>query len=438
MKRLFLFILVFSIAISVYSQKDTTVSNIKTGWKFGIALPAIAFDSDIGFKYGALVSFYDYGDGSSFPDYEKSLYAEWSRTTKGSGINKVMFDDKKFFGTNIRFVGDFSYYIEQSLDFYGYNGYETLYNHEFEDITSANYLTRMYYRMDRRLFRVVTDFQIPIIENKLKAVAGYSFYSFNLNSVDIEKMNEDKADADKLPTVDVQPGLYENYIAWGIIPQDQKDGGIVNHFKVGVLWDSRDFEACPTKGIWTEAFFIYSAPLFGNNYDYTQFNFTHRQYVDLYKKRLIFAYRVSYNAKLSGDIPFYMLPYYQNTTEVRDGFGGAKTIRGILRNRLVGDGVAFGNVELRGKVLETKLFQKIDFYIALSAFADAGMVTQKYKFTQTSGTPVFHTDEALHIGYGGGIRFGINQNSIVAVDYGLANDKEDGSSGIYISLNWLF
>ena len=42
------------------------------------------------------------------------------------------------------------------------------------------------------------------------------------------------------------------------------------------------------------------------------------------------------------------------------------------------------------------------------------------------------------MGYGGGIRFALNENFIVAVDYGMAAKKEDGKSGLYINLNWLF
>ena len=44
-------------------------------------VPAIAYDSDIGFKYGALVNLYHYGDGSNYPNYDHSLYMEWSRQT---------------------------------------------------------------------------------------------------------------------------------------------------------------------------------------------------------------------------------------------------------------------------------------------------------------------------------------------------------------------
>jgi hypothetical protein len=77
------------------------------------------------------------------------------------------------------------------------------------------------------------------------------------------------------------------------------------------------------------------------------------------------------------------------------------------------------------------------------------MVTQKHKF-DTSGLPANLPDylpeeiidldakEVPHIGYGGGVHIALNQNFIVAVDYGRAARKEDGRSGLYINLNFLF
>jgi hypothetical protein len=46
--------------------------------------------------------------------------------------------------------------------------------------------------------------------------------------------------------------------------------------------------------------------------------------------------------------------------------------------------------------------------------------------------------EVPHIGVGGGIHFAVNQNFIVTVDYGFAVKKEDGDTGLYINLNYLF
>ncbi len=183
----------------------------------------------------------------------------------------------------------------------------------------------------------------------------------------------------------------------------------------------------------------------GNDYAYTKILLTHRQYFTLLPERLSFAYRLSYQSKIAGEMPFYMLPYAIDSKATKDGLGGSKNIRGVLRNRVVGDGVAFGNFELRSRFLKTVLFNKINFYLGLNAFVDMGMVTKPYEFPIDIATlPVEqqnilnYADESFHLSYGGGIRFVINSNFIIAVDYGMAAKKDDGTSGMYIGLNYLF
>ena len=43
----------------------------------------------------------------------------------------------------------------------------------------------------------------------------------------------------------------------------------------------------------------------------------------------------------------YMITSFAKVTTT-DGLGGAKTIRGILRNRVVGDGIVYGNLKPDG------------------------------------------------------------------------------------------
>jgi hypothetical protein len=85
-----------------------------------------------------------------------------------------------------------------------------------------------------------------------------------------------------------------------------------------------------------------------------------------------------------------------------------------------------------------------NFYLGVSAFLDAGMVTSPYDFDK-SGIPadqlasLEYDSESLHMGYGGGIRFVINNNFIVAADMGKAVKKQDGEGlNLYIGLNYLF
>jgi len=426
------------------AQNDT-IKDAPTGWKFGGALPAISYDSDVGFRYGVLGYVFDWGDGSSYPDYEKSIYAEWSRTTKGSGINRIQFDDRAFFNTKLRFFTDLAYLIEQSLDFYGYNGYEAIYNHNYEVTDDEDYLSRMFYRLDRRELKGIFDVQVPVVDDKFRVYAGINLSNMTIGSVDVDKLNKNKDPEDLLPNQDTLPGLYENYINWGIIDADEANGGFTTVFKTGVILDTRDNEAWSTKGVWSEAI-LFGSPGFGGTSPFLQLSVTHRQYFTIIPKRLSFAGRLVYQGTLAGEVPFYLRPYYFNTKEVRDGIGGAKTVRGVLRNKVVANSLVFGNMEFRWRVINTKVLKQ-DFYIALSGFVDATSVITPYNIN-LSNVPVdlvnvyFNNNEAdlhkLHLGYGGGIRFGLNENFIVAVDYGLANDPQDGLTGMYIGLGWLF
>ncbi len=435
-------------------QPDSTSKDekIKSGFSLG-GVPVVAYDADVGFKYGALVNLYWYGDGSRYPMYDHSVYMEWSRTTKGNGINQITYDSDKLI-PGIRSFFEASYLTEKALDFYGFNGYQAKYDLNIEETSrdpdgNAN---RLYYRHSRQLFRVKADFQGEILGQKLRWLGGVAYYGNTIDSVDIDGLNEGKED-DLLS----HNSLYGDYVNWGLITEEEARGGGHTLLKAGLVYDTRDNEPNPFRGIWTEMQFHY-APAFlsTTNFSYTRIVFTHRQYFTLIPQWMNLAYRLSYQGKLTGDMPFYMLPYLYNTAPklTTDGVGGGKTVRGVNRNRIVGDGFAYGNVELRGKILRTNVLNQ-NVYIALSAFLDAGMVTQKRKIN-TDGIPdqadwpgylpVKNVNEVLdlnakevpHLGFGGGFHLALNQNFIITVDYGFAARREDGDSGLYINLNFLF
>jgi outer membrane protein assembly factor BamA len=443
-KSLFLSCIFVATILPVMAQTDSATSEtkadkIKKGWNFG-ALPAIAYDTDIGFKYGALVNLYNYGDGSQYPKYRHSLYFEWNHTTKGSGTSQFVYDSE-YLIPGIRISAEASYLTEQSLDFYGFNGYESNYDPALEDEDNAKYLSRMYYNMDRRLTRLKADFQGKITGKEFRWFAGIEYNKAKMGAVDVNKLNKGKDVEDQLRDT----SLFENYIAWGLIPEAKANGGHTTLLKAGLVYDTRDIEANPMKGIWTDLQFLLAPGFMGNgDLAYSRIAITHRQYFTLVPKVLSFAYRLSYQAKLSGEMPYYMLPFVYNTAPslTRDGLGGAKTMRGILRNRVAGDDFVYGNLEMRWKFLRTHL-GKQNLYLALSGFLDGGMVTSPYKLPDTTDPEALAyfeqgTKEKLHLGAGAGLHIVMNQNFVIAVDYGRALDPGDGKSGLYIGLNFLY
>lgn len=426
--------------ILAQSEKvDTTLKHkekMKKGWNVGI-LPAVAFDSDLGIQYGAVANVFNYGNGDIYPKYKHSIYVEWSRTTKGNGINQLKYDSENLI-PKIRVNLDLGYFTDQALNFYGFNGYEANYSADLEDINSKSYISKMYYRLDRRLTRLKFDFQGPIMGNKLRWLLGYTYFNTKIGRVDIDKLNKGKSESDKLRDTTL---LYDNLIAWGIIPANQKDGGITNFVKLGLIYDTRDNEPNPMKGIWSEAM-IWAAPSFmSNKFTFAKFVLTHRQYFTIKKEILNFAYRLSYQRKIAGEIPFYMLPFIYNSTIIRDGLGGGKTIRGIQRNRVVGDDMLYGNFEIRWKFLRMIRFNQ-NFYLALTLFTDIGRVTGKYSFNSSNADARKYLEEgsseSWHQGYGAGLYAAMNQNFVVALNYGLAVNPKDGNDGLYIGLDFLF
>jgi hypothetical protein len=440
MKKLHLSVVFVCLAAIVFAQAEKKTELIKKNWNFG-ALPAITFDTDLGFQYGALVDIYNYGDGSRYPKYNHKLYFEVSRFTKGSGINRFYYDsDQLIKGLQTTF--DLSYLSDQAYDFYGFNGYEAVYMADWADDTSDDYVSRMFYKYDRKLFRFKGDLQGKLSGEHFRWIAGWNFQNFKIGSVNIDKLNKGKDEEDKLPQTD---GLYEKYQDWGIISGDEVDGGFVPTFKGGIVFDTRDNQPNPMKGVWTEAVIEAAPKILGAESSFSKLSLTHRQYFTLIPNNLSLVYRLAYQSTIGGKVPFY----YQSqvitsmmTGATSEGLGGGSTIRGILRNRVVGDGVFYGNIEARWKFVRFN-FIKNNFYLGLNGFTDFGRVTKKITVNPNSlmGSQIDYlkTDaEKMHYSYGAGLIIAMNENFVIAMDYGMAANKQDGKSGFYMGLNYLF
>ncbi len=427
-------------------QNDSViaVNETKKGWNFGI-LPAISFDADLGFQYGGLINLFNYGDGKRYPQFDHSLYFEISQYTKGSGIYRFYLDSDILI-KGIRIINDISYMPEQAYDFYGFNGYESVLKKNWENEKSDEYRTRMFYKMQQKLFRFKSDFQGKIGSTSLNWILGFNLLNFRIGSVDIDRLNKGKNEVDKLPSVEDEPGLYEKYITWGLINKQEANGGFIPEIKGGIVYDTRDNRANPMKGIWTEMVVVTAPEFLGSESSFSKFSLIHRQYFTIIEDDLSFALRLAWQETINGDVPFYYQP--QIITSVMSGasstgLGGQRSLRGVRRNRVVGDGIIFGNMELRWKPIYTR-FLKQNFYFGANTFYDFGRVTKKIRINRTSlpGEPV--TDyllpgaEKFHSSWGLGLRVAMNRNFIVGCDYGKAINKQDGDSGFYIGLNYLF
>ncbi len=438
---LVVFYLLISFASSSSQESNTDSLELnkkrKKGFTFG-AIPVVAYDTDIGFKYGTVANFYHYGDGSRYPFYNHSLFVRWYQTTKGSGVNELKYDSDQLI-PGYRLTIGLAYHTEKALNFYGPNGYKSHYNPDFENSKHPYYITEVFYRHERKVLRSSIDIQRNIHPKALKLLMGFSYFKSEIGSVDLEKLNKGRSQEDFLPDVD---GLYDLYANWQVLPNDELAGGTNYFLKSGFVHNSCDNEADPNKGIWSEALVLFGPTVFGFNTTTAIISLQHKHYISIVKERLKFAYRLGYQTKITGSIPFYLIPYLIDSRNTYDAFGGAKTLRGILRNRVVGNGTAYGNFEFRSKVFET-IIAKQNIYVALNAFTDAARVVDPYPLNlQNVPTEYLYwfnnEPESWHISYGAGIRLVLNQNFVAALDYGTALRRQDGTHGIYVGMDFLF
>ena len=429
MKKIFLLIITLYVAASAWGQESGNQDSdrkIKKGWNFG-PLPAVSYNSDLGFQYGALCDIFYYGDGSTFPHYMHKFNVEISQYTKGSGTFHLFYDSK-YLIPNTRLTFAATYMPNKMNNFYGFNGLASPYDMDLVEENPA------FYSMNRKMLRILADFQ-GNITNNLGWAAGISFWNYRTSHVGLEKYKDNET-------------LYDIYMRNGIIRPEEKDGGSQVELKAGLVFDTRDHEAAPSRGIWAEAV-LYGSPdiIERNDNAYLKLSAQFRQYITLMENRLTFAYRLAYQGTLAGSAPFYMQPNIATLylRQIRsEGLGGLNTVRGVLLSRMVGDGYVWGNFEFRIRLFDFRLLGQ-HWYAALNPFFDAGMIVQPYRLDQMEAMAgqeaalVYSGQkEKLHMSAGIGVKVVMNRNFIVSCEWGKPFNSQDGKSGMNIGLNYIF
>ncbi len=483
MKLKFLSILFFSfLFVTANAQKDSVVADsaktakkeiVKTGYNFG-PLPAVAFDADKGFQLGALLNIFDFGDGSTYPNPRQKWYFEASFFTKGSQLFVVSYDNK-FLIPGVRWSSTVTLTNDKAMDFYGFNGYMSHYDYERvalgkDKSNKENYIYSPKYRINRLALIFKTDFTGNIWKNKLFWEAGYHLTYFkqgykNRQALNFEKINKNKAEEKVYP--ETEPTIFDMYRQWGIISEDEAWGGLNSTLRFGLLFDTRDKEAAPSKGVWAEAHVTVAPKWLGTTHPHYRYSATFRHYVPIVKNDVLtFAYRLNYEGTFGNSAPYYVLPYItvMGSNYDRDGMGGYRTVRGLMRNRVQGLDMATYNVELRWRFINFTLWKQ-NIAFGLNVFSDGTMVTRNYdmSFKATKEQLGENYDKVKseydsymaaglsadrpHITVGGGLRFIMNQNFIVAFEYGMPVSKfskdpliqkQDGNGAFYINTGFLF
>jgi outer membrane protein assembly factor BamA len=371
----------------------------RSGWEVA-GLPTVNYDSDEGFGYGATAELYNHAPGLA--PYRFTIQPDLQLTTKGRRDFSVFFDAPHLLGGGWRldaFTG-----VERLIatPFYGL-GNETVYDAGLE--SDAN---PYFYRFGRTRAQVRLNVQRPLGALPLRVLAGVGA---SYTEVDTTPLDEGTT-------------WLEQELGSGRVSAAEL-AGWSNSVRAGIVLDTRDREIGPRRGTWTDLIVQRADRSLGSDFDYWRVTLTDRHYFPL-AGRLTLAQRVLLQTVL-GDAPFFDLTTVQSSFKPQEGLGGAKTLRGVPKNRFTGRSLALSNTELRWRAADFQVVGR-PFHLVTSGFVDAGRVWEE-------DLVVAELASGLHLGVGGGLRIGMGENFVVALDVG---HSREATGQLYIGLGYLY
>ena len=336
----------------------------KSGWNVGL-LPAVYYNSDLGLSLGALAQLFDYGDGTVYPNYRHKFTANVNIYLRGAKQMSLSYDSKHLIPGK-RVTASVEYMDNPLCGFYGFNGAMSPYYAEFDMRKSSDGTDGIaFYSDHQRLFRVTLDLQGRVAEG-LTWIGGLNYSWQRYSDVAFK-------------VYDGRESLFHQYVENGLIPEADTHGHRAE-LKGGMVYDTRDFEPNPARGLYATVTGTAGASFSGGARGSLMISADFRHYVPVWPGRITLAYQLAYRGLLAGSLPFYALPSF--------------AMRGSFGSRIMGNGVAWASADLRLCLAKFQALKQ-NFELGLVGFADAGAVVQPYKLAEQAALGACQVERTL-------------------------------------------
>lgn len=429
------------------NKRRMTASDIadKRADGYFTGLPLINGDPDTGVGFGARILYFNNGapDDVMFEatPYRHRAYAQVFFTTNGYEFHTLDYDAPYLGGSPFRLRASFVYEKNIAANYYGlgsrslgrlsfpgstdrFTSQTALHDAEARLQPDGTAFTRFdQYILERPKLDATLerDFFGGVVRGLVGISAGYaSVRQWTGETINANSGGSSDVDAREAPTRldrDCTAGLVVGC-----------SGGLDNTLKLGVAYDTRDFEPDPNSGVFVELTGELSGKYTLSKYDWARLTFSPRAYYSPFPKLtdLVVAGRFVGSVQSEGT-PFFELNQLSFADYNRAGLGGLRTIRGFKQDRFVGPVVALASIEVRWTFYEfdVKLAKRQHFGLMLAPFLDVGRV-----FDSISDLEL----KRFRNGQGAGFRIAWNQATIIVVDYGVSRE----GSTLYVNFNHPF
>jgi hypothetical protein len=204
-----------------------------------------------------------------------------------------------------------------------------------------------------------------------------------------------------------------------------------NHTSIlglAVIYDTRDFEPDPSKGVFAEYSYEMSLPLFGSPFrQFKHMALIEGFYTPLHwrknRSRLTLAGNLALGQVFGSRINFIEL--FDLSSQAEAGgtpvLGGYRSLRGYRENRFMAPIILLCNLEARTRIYDFN-FLKQHWAVGLNIFYDFGTAAETFG-------QVFEFD-GLRGSYGIGGRLAWNQSTIIRGDWGISKESSQFFLGI--------
>jgi hypothetical protein len=409
---------------------DSLLKDKREG-RYVTAVPAIGFDPEEGFGLGVLAEFYDNGkrDDPYFATapYRQNIslfaqvtsesvesYAAWldqpyvfdSPFRLRVGLAHGATDLNNYFGEGHDSLRHFNFPGEPGKTFDRWSSYHKALRRETDGFAYTKYNN-----WGSESFLGAFSVEMDTFGGIVRPLLGFKFESVDVHDFTGDRVGAKSADGKKVEAIQLPTKMREDCEA-GIL--HGCDGGFDNFVKLGLTYDTRDFEPDPQSGILAQAAAELGSSLLGSSNDYQRLTLSTSGYVSPFDRiRLVLAGRGLYSMQF-GDVPFYSLGTLAFTVRDRQGLGGHATMRGFKRNRFVGESAVLVNGEARWSITNGGYLWGQHLRPMLVPFIDAGRVFDGIGFELND----------WKVSFGAGFRLAWNLSTIASFDFGVSSEEE--------------
>ena len=390
---------------------EDDLAHKKTGWSIA-GVPQLSSDPVNGFGYGAEGNLFFNGKKTdsffNYTPYRLKIFLEAFNTTRSQNELVLGVDIPYIFNSKWRVRVEGVYENDPNMIYFGVTekslqhlsnpqngGSYTNYDDYARSLTGSYKNYNRYIEKNNRILNLSAE--RSFFHSKMRAVFGFRYSNYGIFTYPGNSYLVNEFNAGNLQ------GLGRNNI---------------NFLQAGLVYDTRNLDSDPDKGIFAEVTNSVSLRTLGSQYTFNKFLFHIKGYQKLLPNRfkaVVLAMRGAL-AAVNGATAFYEYQEAWSTEgELYDLLGGRFGLRGYKQARFLANYVAFANIELRSRFAQFTLFKQ---HVALSAvpFFDIGGV---------GNTPSRLFGYSANYRYDGGLglRIAWNVNTILRFDYALS--KED-------------